>query len=54
MSRYTSATPADRAEMLATIGVDSVDELFAQVPEPLRLNRPLALEGGLGLSLIHI
>jgi glycine dehydrogenase subunit 1 len=47
VSRYTSATPADRAEMLAAIGVDSVDELFEQVPEPLRLGRPLALPEGM-------
>jgi glycine dehydrogenase subunit 1 len=47
VSRYTSATPADRTEMLATIGVDSVAELFEQVPEPLRLNRPLALPAGM-------
>jgi glycine dehydrogenase subunit 1 len=47
VSRYTSATPADRAEMLAAIGVDSVDELFAQVPEPLRLGRSLELPAGM-------
>jgi glycine dehydrogenase subunit 1 len=39
--------------MLATIGVDSVDELFAQVPEPLRLDRPLALERGLGEAEVY-
>ena len=32
VSRYTSATDADRAEMLDAIGVDSVDELFAEIP----------------------
>ena len=48
MTRYTSATPADRAEMLATIGVDSTDELFEQIPEPLRLGRPLEIPAGLG------
>jgi glycine dehydrogenase subunit 1 len=37
MSRYTSATDADRAEMLAAIGVDSIAELFADVPADLRL-----------------
>src|SRR5262249_21449285 len=36
-----------RAEMLAAIGVESVDELFAQVPEKVRLGRPLALSAGL-------
>ncbi|HVC06653.1 MAG TPA: aminomethyl-transferring glycine dehydrogenase subunit GcvPA [Solirubrobacterales bacterium] len=48
MTRYTSATPADRAQMLAAIGVDSVEELFEQVPEPLRLGRALELAPGLG------
>ncbi len=47
MTRYTSATPGDRAEMLAAIGVDSVDDLFEQVPEPLRLGRPLDLPEGM-------
>jgi glycine dehydrogenase subunit 1 len=47
VTRYTSATDADRAEMLAAIGVDSVDELFDQVPEPLRLGRELGLPEGL-------
>ncbi len=47
MSRYTSATDADRAEMLAAIGVDSVDELFADIPAELRLDRPLELPDGL-------
>jgi glycine dehydrogenase subunit 1 len=47
VTRYTSATPDDRAEMLAAIGAGSVDELFAQIPEPLRLGRPLALPDGL-------
>ena len=39
MSRYTSATDADREAMLAAIGVASVDELFAAVPEGLRFDR---------------
>jgi glycine cleavage system P protein (glycine dehydrogenase) subunit 1 len=47
VSRYTSATDADRAEMLAAIGVASVDDLFEQIPGPLRLDRPLALADGL-------
>lgn len=40
---YLFTTPGERREMLAEIGVDDVDELFAQVPESLRLNRPLDL-----------
>jgi len=33
---YGPHTPEDRARMLATIGVDSVDDLFRDIPEPLR------------------
>ncbi len=47
MSRYTSATEADRREMLDTIGVSSIDELFADIPEHLLLSEPLALGSGL-------
>ena len=45
MSRYTSATDADRAAMLEAIGVESTDELFADIPANLRLERPLELDG---------
>ena len=47
MSRYTSATDADRQAMLDTIGVGSVEELFAEIPEGVRLQRPLDLPAGL-------
>src|SRR5947209_19893569 len=46
MSRYTSATDADRNEMLAEIGVSSIEELFADIPSRLRLNRRLGLDDG--------
>jgi glycine dehydrogenase subunit 1 len=46
VSRYTSVTDADRAEMLAAIGVGSIEELFADVPEQLLLRRPLQLDEG--------
>ena len=46
MSRYTSATDADRQGMLDAIGVSSIDDLFADVPENLRLGRPLDLPAG--------
>jgi len=46
VSRYTSATDADRQAMLDAIGVDSVDDLFADVPASLRLGRPLDLPDG--------
>src|SRR3954465_15483389 len=47
MSRYTSATDADRREMLDAIGVESVDDLFAAIPEGVRLDRALEIAGGL-------
>lgn len=40
--RYLPLTDADRAEMLATIGVGHVDELFADVPAAARLDGPIA------------
>jgi glycine dehydrogenase subunit 1 len=46
LSRYTSATDADRAEMLERIGVASIDELFDAIPEGVRLDRPLDLPAG--------
>ena len=46
MSRYTSATETDRQEMLDAIGVESIDDLFADVPEGVRLGRPLDLPPG--------
>ena len=46
MTRYTSATDQDRKEMLDAIGVGSVDDLFEQIPEGVRLGRPLELPDG--------
>ncbi|HSV73396.1 MAG TPA: aminomethyl-transferring glycine dehydrogenase subunit GcvPA [Chthonomonadales bacterium] len=40
-------TDRERAEMLAAIGVDSIDDLFEPIPEPLRMARPLALPAAL-------
>ncbi|HEX2292416.1 MAG TPA: aminomethyl-transferring glycine dehydrogenase subunit GcvPA [Gaiellaceae bacterium] len=40
---YVSLTDADRAEMLETIGVAGVEELFRDVPAGVRLDRPLDL-----------
>jgi glycine dehydrogenase subunit 1 len=47
MSRYTSATDADRRAMLDAIGVEAVEDLFAEIPEPVRLGRPLDLPAGM-------
>ena len=53
MSRYTAATDSDRGEMLAAIGVDSIQALFADVPESLRLRGPLALDRGLSEQEVY-
>jgi glycine dehydrogenase subunit 1 len=48
VTRYTATTDADRAAMLAAIGVGSVQELFdRQIPEPVRLGRALDLPAGM-------
>jgi len=47
MSRYTSATDADRKAMLDAIGVDSVEGLFAEIPKAVRLDRRLDLPAGM-------
>jgi glycine dehydrogenase subunit 1 len=47
MSRYTSVTAEDLAEMLVTIGVESAEALFAEIPERLRLRKALDLGDGL-------
>jgi glycine dehydrogenase subunit 1 len=46
LSRYTSATDADREAMLKAIGVGSIDELFADIPESIRLDRRIDLPAG--------
>jgi glycine dehydrogenase subunit 1 len=46
LSRYTSATDADRKAMLERIGAASIDELFADIPASVRLDRPIDLPPG--------
>jgi glycine dehydrogenase subunit 1 len=46
VSTYTAITDADREAMLAEIGVDTVEDLFAPIPQELRLGRPLDLPAG--------
>jgi glycine dehydrogenase subunit 1 len=53
LSSYVSATDADRREMLAAIGVGSIDELFADIPQALRLTRELALGAGLSEQEVY-
>jgi glycine dehydrogenase subunit 1 len=48
LTQYTAVTDADLAEMLSTIGVSSVQELFdRQIPADVRLGRALDLPDGL-------
>jgi glycine dehydrogenase subunit 1 len=44
---FISLTDADREAMLETIGVASVEDLFVDIPEHVRLGRPLDLEPAL-------
>ena len=44
---YIQNTPADAAEMLKSIGVASIDDLFAAIPEGVRLTRPLEIPAAL-------
>src|SRR5215475_5690792 len=46
MTRYTSATDDDRSRMLDAIGVGSIDDLFEDIPEALRLEGRLDLPDG--------
>jgi glycine dehydrogenase subunit 1 len=40
---YISNTPEDQRAMLESIGLGSLDELFASIPSDLRLQRPLSI-----------
>ncbi len=53
MSRYTAVTPEDLEQMLATIGAASIDELFEQVPEGVRLGRELDLPEGMSEQEVY-
>jgi glycine dehydrogenase subunit 1 len=46
--RYLPLTASDRGQMLAAIGVDSIDALFADVPEAARLSGPVDLPKAMG------
>src|SRR5215471_6443468 len=41
--RYIPNSPTDREQMLALIGVDSIEHLFSGIPEKLRLRRLLEI-----------
>jgi glycine dehydrogenase subunit 1 len=54
VSRYVHTTDDDLREMLAEIGVGSVDELFADIPAGLRLGRALDLPEGLSEQEVYL
>jgi glycine dehydrogenase subunit 1 len=43
--RYLPKSPAERQEMLAAVGVESIDDLFSSIPERFRLRKALKLPG---------
>jgi glycine dehydrogenase subunit 1 len=43
--RYLPKSPSERREMLASVGAQSIDDLFASIPEQFRLKAPLRLPG---------
>src|SRR3974390_3774121 len=45
--RYLPKSATEGQEMLAAIGVKSIEELFSSIPEPYRLKKPLARPGPL-------
>jgi glycine dehydrogenase subunit 1 len=50
---FTSLTDADRKAMLETIGVSSIEDLFADIPQAVRLGRQLDLEPALSEIELH-
>jgi glycine dehydrogenase subunit 1 len=46
MSRYTGVTDQDLRAMLGAIGADSLEDLFADIPESVRLDREIDLPPG--------
>jgi glycine dehydrogenase subunit 1 len=53
VSRYTAVTADDLEAMLEAIGVASVDALFAEIPEAVRLRRDLDLPAGMGEAEVY-
>lgn len=45
---YLFNTPEDQREMLAAIGVDSIEDLFASIPADVRLDGPLQIPPAMG------
>jgi glycine dehydrogenase subunit 1 len=54
VTRYTTATDADREAMLAAVGVGSISDLLSeQIPQALLLDRPLDIPDGLSEQEVY-
>jgi glycine dehydrogenase subunit 1 len=53
LSRYTATTEQDLRAMLGAVGVDSVEELFADIPESMRLRGGIDLPPGRSEQEVH-
>jgi glycine dehydrogenase subunit 1 len=53
LSRYTSVTDQDLKAMLAAIGARSIDDLFADIPDSIRLDCPIDLPAGRSEQEVH-
>jgi glycine dehydrogenase subunit 1 len=53
LSRYTSVTDRDLEAMLGAIGAGSLDDLFADIPESVRLGREIELPVGRSEQEVH-
>jgi len=53
LSRYTSITDQDLEVMLGAIGVGSIAELFADIPQSVRLDRDIDLPPGRSEQEVH-
>src|SRR3954470_18296577 len=51
--RFTPTTEQDRAAMLDVIGVERVEDLFADIPPDLRFRGELAIPRGIGEAELH-
>lgn len=50
--RYLPKSPAEREQMLAAVGAQAIDDLFATIPAAYRLQRDLAIPAQMGESEI--
>ena len=47
MSQYIPNTDEDKAQMLSALGLKSIDDLFTDIPDELKLKRKLSLPEGM-------